>query len=568
MNKDADNKTVVKTESSDLIIGLVGAVGIDLDKIIEPLKIHLQDYGYKHQVIKIAKEIIPVFKTLEKFKTNNDGFIDQYDRITKLMNAGNTARRKSTNDAILAMGAAAKIKQYRIEEPKNSTQPIRLVYIIDSLKHKEEVLWLRKVYGEGFYLIGVYADEEDKRDYLKNIAKISDDKDITKLINRDRDELGKIYGQHTGDVFELSDFFLCYKDSVEPQKDKNKIVSEDLERFIRLLFNDPFISPTFDEHAMFIAFATAARSADLSRQVGAVVANNKTCSILATGANDNPYFGGGNYPYIENKGRKYEVNNLEAVLDIDIKKDREENKIIPHDPNQRHIQKIIKDVQERIINKYNEQEKNALETLKTFLNESFIDKNIKEIILKKFHEKNISSEDLEKLFKNSLIKDITEYSRSIHAEMEAILSCARNRINLQGMTLYCTTFPCHNYAKHIIDAGIAKVVYIEPYPKSKTEDLFWRQIELSNSGDIPSEKKIRFEPFVGVGPGRYIDLFSLTLGSGASKERKHKNGDAAHWEKNSKTELRLPLSNISFLQREERNRKDFKKILKDKFRIN
>jgi deoxycytidylate deaminase len=41
---------------------------------------------------------------------------------------------------------------------------------------------------------------------------------------------------------------------------------------------------------MFMAFSSALRSADLSRQVGAVIAKNG--DLIASGANDVPKFGG------------------------------------------------------------------------------------------------------------------------------------------------------------------------------------------------------------------------------------------------------------------------------------
>ncbi|MCZ5321339.1 hypothetical protein O5699_00900 [Escherichia coli] len=60
-----------------------------------------------------------------------------------------------------------------------------------------------------------------------------------------------------------------------------------------MLFGNPFITPTFDEYAMYMAFSSALRSADLSRQVGAVLAKNY--AIMSTGANDVPKSGGGLY---------------------------------------------------------------------------------------------------------------------------------------------------------------------------------------------------------------------------------------------------------------------------------
>jgi len=55
--------------------------------------------------------------------------------------------------------------------------------------------------------------------------------------------------------------------------------------------------------------------------------------------------------------------------------------------------------------------------------------------------------------------------------MEALLSCARSGARVRGGTLYTTTFPCHNCAKHLVGAGIARVIFVEPYPKSKAVEL-------------------------------------------------------------------------------------------------
>lgn len=113
---------------------------------------------------------------------------------------------------------------------------------------------------------------------------------------------------------------------------------------------------------------------------------------------------------------------------------------------------------------------------------------------------------------------ITEYGRAVHAEMSALMSCARIGASTRGATIYCTTFPCHNCAKHIIAAGIARVVYIEPYPKSKALVLHDDAIGTRN-GTLP-DRKVLFEPFIGVAPRRFVDLFAMDLGNGESIPRK------------------------------------------------
>ena len=131
--------------------------------------------------------------------------------------------------------------------------------------------------------------------------------------------------------------------------------------------------------------------------------------------------------------------------------------------------------------------------------------------------------------------------------MEALLSCGRAGIPTSGAILYCTTFPCHNCAKHIIAAGIERVVYVEPYPKSRALDFHSESIHLKTQ---PEEKDdpslVTFEPFIGVGPRRFLDLFSMNLGSGSKLKRKSKQGDTLEWSKDNAV-IRTPLLPHSYL---------------------
>ena len=51
----------------------------------------------------------------------------------------------------------------------------------------------------------------------------------------------------------------------------------------------------------------------------------------------------------------------------------------------------------------------------------------------------------------------------LHAEANAISKLARSNNNSDGATLYITASPCLECAKLIIQAGIKRVVYGEPY---------------------------------------------------------------------------------------------------------
>jgi hypothetical protein len=59
---------------------------------------------------------------------------------------------------------------------------------------------------------------------------------------------------------------------------------------------------------------------------------------------------------------------------------------------------------------------------------------------------------------------------------------------------------------------------------------------------------VPFVPFIGVGPRRYFDLFSLSLGTGYTVERK-KDGRIVKWGRQEAT-LRLQMQPTSYLRRE------------------
>ena len=52
---------------------------------------------------------------------------------------------------------------------------------------------------------------------------------------------------------------------------------------------------------------------------------------------------------------------------------------------------------------------------------------------------------------------------TIHAEMNALLYCAKQGISVKGCTAYVTHFPCLNCTKSLVQAGITKIYYHEGY---------------------------------------------------------------------------------------------------------
>jgi len=112
------------------------------------------------------------------------------------------------------------------------------------------------------------------------------------------------------------------------------------------------------------------------------------------------------------------------------------------------------------------------------------------------------------------VHDLIEFSRAVHAEMAAILAVARKGASgVEGATLYTTTFPCHSCARHIVAAGITRVVYVEPYERSLAVQLHDDAITLDPDtpeampGQASPHRKVRFVHFEGVAPRRYAQMF-------------------------------------------------------------
>lgn len=59
----------------------------------------------------------------------------------------------------------------------------------------------------------------------------------------------------------------------------------------------------------------------------------------------------------------------------------------------------------------------------------------------------------------------------VHSEANAIATAAKNGVNINNSTLYCTTYPCAYCAKIIVSSGISKVVYSEGYPDELSKTI-------------------------------------------------------------------------------------------------
>lgn len=64
-------------------------------------------------------------------------------------------------------------------------------------------------------------------------------------------------------------------------------------------------------------------------------------------------------------------------------------------------------------------------------------------------------------------------ANEIHAEMNALLFKGKEGggYNLTGATLYCTTQPCNDCLKNLVQSGVSRIVYAEGYNYSSYSDF-------------------------------------------------------------------------------------------------
>src|SRR6266700_1457919 len=469
----------------EIVFGLVGTIGTDLEFVATALKDALATVNYECGTIKLSK----LMHELKVPPWSNLLETPEYDRYDTHMRGGNELRKSLERGdalALLAVGAIREARQQKNDDPDKPLQ--RHAYILSSLKHPAEIKSLRSIYGPSFFLIAAYCPREMRNRNLAHKLASSEyslqtDKFFTKaeaLMMRDESERDidefRDYGQNVRDSFPLADVF------VDASQIEEAIVS--VKRFVELVFSTEIHTPNRDEFGMFHAQAASLRSAALGRQVGATITTTDG-DIVAVGTNEVPRAGGGLYWY-EDKPDKRDFK-------------------LGYETSDRIKRRVLGD----LIARMKDQKWLIEEKLKC---------PVEQLVDEAFGDSPNS------LMKGSQFVNSIEYFRAVHAEMAAIVDAARRGVALRDGVLFTTTFPCHDCAKHIVAAGIQRVVFIEPYPKSLAPELYLdsiaidqRRLQTKDTG-AESAGFVRFDSFVGIAPRQYMDLFIMG-------ERKTKTGD-------------------------------------------
>lgn len=477
-------EVLVEAAANEMVVAVVGHVGSGTSEIAHTLEAllstaSLSGGSYDTTILKARDEI-------EEWAAAAGETIPTSDRndlqtTFALQDLGDLMRERSKDGSAVARALVKRIRLVRAKKTGGTIEkdaPVipdgkRRAYILDAIRNPAEVHLLRHLYQDAFVLIGVVCDEKVRLERITKKYKNAGQQDAEDLMRRDAKASSRL-GQRVTDAFHLSDFFI---DNTAPrtledgEANDDWLVNDQLSRLVKIVNHSEIIRPTMEETAMHHAYSAAMRSACLSRQVGAALVDSAG-NVVATGSNEVPRAGGGVY------GESFETDRSETPGDNRCAYRRLNGK----DPfcSSTVEQNLLV---EKLID--------SIEELKD---------------LDAIRKKSLAQE-----IKRGGVGDILEFSRAVHAEMDALLSAAREQVTTVGTRLFVTTFPCHYCARHIVSAGVDEVQFIEPYPKSRALDLHADAIQVKATGWVPPSEakggKVLFRPFVGVAPRMYRRAF-------------------------------------------------------------
>lgn len=450
-------------DSPELFIGIARPLGTPTDVSLPEMMSAFDEFGYTVIHVKISQLLTDSFVDV-----NNRQMSTKFDeRTVALIGEGNRLCAEAVNDAAVVDMAISEIRRLRPDEGtegsngpegvKGNAKSMRRVFLIDSLKRPAEVLALRKIYGDHFILVGLQASEKERSLQLRADLATRGTHSGTDAKTRaatlmQMDNQGISHGQHMTTTLAMSDVFVRVDVGDHDPR-------HEARRFVELLFGDPKAKPpTLAEYAMNLARQTSFRSPELGLRVGAALVS-KDGDVLATGFNHHP---------TSDRAPDYDFSavDLQGLA--------------------RNTMTLLADA-----GRLTPTEEAALATDP--------DTYIRDL--------------LEGPLKNSQLRGVTEYQRPVHAEMDALLSALRQRVDVDGATIYVTDFPCHGCARHLIAMKL-NLVYLMPYTKSRAADMYGDETD-------------RFVPFTGVTPSRYQQWF----GDGLGQDRKDAFGKRRTWSK-------------------------------------
>lgn len=445
LNTTSFNKTLVKSSKTITRNSDSDKQGfISYKEMLVSLLNHKQDIN-EIQVSNsdFIKFLEAIRRFTEKFKKGLNN-LSQGLYISVYQDAGNSIRKTSHIKSTYKDDMFSPMHVFHLPETMNRI--IKLLrkndgntfIVIDAIRNPYEVKFFRDRYS-AFHLVSINAPDKDRKRYLQNVHKFTNDQlaDLDaresgdKLISntseenrsdpeksekdKSKDAYFEFTSQNVKRCIEISDIHLF---NPRNELENNNVLKAQLYWYIALMLHPGLITPTAMERVMQIAFTAKLNSGCLSRQVGAVLTDNNN-SVKAIGWND--------------------VAKGQVPCSL------------------RSLEGVINDFDEVV---YSEFERN---------DKDFRAKAKEKLLIFKTKGEKISGYNLSYCFKslkNSIDQDKNQvHTRALHAEENAFLQISKyGGMGIEGGKLYTTASPCELCAKKAYQLGIKDIVFIDPYP--------------------------------------------------------------------------------------------------------
>jgi deoxycytidylate deaminase len=306
----------------------------------------------------------------------------------------------------------------RVRESSGGKYP-KDYFVIDAFRNPFEVLFFQERYA-AFYLLSVNTHDEDRVDRLRKRFDLSpsqiseiDEKEYPK--DNPLKDFSNFISQNIAACIQRSDIHINNPGKFENQN-FNVLINQ-IVKFVSLIQHPGLITPSKNEKLMQIAFTAKLNSGCLSRQVGAVVANNYG-AIKAIGWNSSP---DDQVPCL--------LRNIDLMLE---NKDMEAYSF--YEQSDTRFRQKAKEYRESL------PDKDVIDGL----NVSYCFKDLQN---KRDGKKN------------------QVHNRALHAEENAFLQLIKyGSESIMDGFLFTTASPCDACSRKAYQLGISRIVYIDPYP--------------------------------------------------------------------------------------------------------
>jgi deoxycytidylate deaminase len=450
----------VANTGPELVVAIVRPVGTSGDAFHDALKSVLHQYAYTVHEIKLSDLL------RDEAVRQGREIPDRHEaaRIEALMDEGDRLCADNGAGSAVALLGVAEIRAYRhetntalgIANGEAADTPVaRTAYVLDSLKRPAEVTHLRRLYGDHVLVVSLQASRATRVQTLETKIRSQRASITTRQLDEIIDRLIDRDLRET-DVYGQNTMRAFPMADVFIDIDQD--VPVEVTRVVDLLFDSPvYRPPTPAEFSMSLANVTSTRSAELGLKVGAAL-----------------------------------VNADDAVIGLGHNAQPDPNHLPEFDPSTTEIADLLVD------------------TLTRLGNDVLTEQSRQELAR---DPDTYAARLLDGVLADSRLRNLIEFQRPVHAEMNALLAALRARADVIGGTMYVTAYPCHHCARHLVAIPL-KVVYLEPYPKSRAEAMYGAAV-----GDT-------FHPFTGVAPRRYAQLFSAVSDRKDATGLRRKWGDA------------------------------------------